>query len=162
MQPNVPALPPEQLPFVVVGFLLGTVCGSAVGALIGALFLQLAARWTASLDLSYGTAYLIVFISAIVNQFISLIVELMLLQAGADPGTQILARLATMPIGVLVIAGVISAQLDLSFGDSVVMAFVFCLIGLVLALALGCVIFILYIGMARAAPLAGLVAMGGG
>ena len=113
----------------------------AIVCLIGAVFLRIAAKLVDSLDVPFGEAYATVFIAALVGWAVGMILGFM---ARAMPAVQFLS----LPINLLVQAGVFAWRLSITFGKALLISLVMIVLWIVvwfiaglLGLGIGSIIF---------------------
>ncbi len=113
----------------------------AIVCLIGAVFLRIAAKLVDSLDVPFGEAYVTVFIAALVCWAVGMILGFM---ARAMPAV----RFLSLPINLLVQAGVFAWRLSITFGKALLISLVMIVLWIVvwfiaglLGLGIGRIIF---------------------
>ena len=125
------------------GMLCVLIFGVVIGTLVGAIILR-AACWLfnkfaggpqapgAISEPSFGTAMLIVFVATLLNGLISLSLGGVVSAAGANPQ---FGQLIGLPVSLLVLAGMTSAMLPTTFGKGLLVAVLYLVIGICIAVA---------------------------
>jgi hypothetical protein len=115
-------------PKQVVGFFIGLPIFAAIASLIAAIFLRAGTYWVTGAHLAYGDAYGVAFLMYIVQGFLGFGLALAMNQVSDEMADMM--SLASVPIGFLVQAGIISNRLETSFGQACVITLTMILTGL--------------------------------
>jgi len=146
------------------GLLIGLLCvllvALPIGALISAVILRAACSIFNKLagseksvpEPGFGKALGITAATLVVNVLVGIVIGLVFgagaVAAGANPAqTQILVNLISMPAGVLVMSGMLTAMLPSSFGKSLLITLIAYAIIIAIAVVVGLVIAVVGVGM---------------
>jgi hypothetical protein len=139
----------------IAGFIVGLIIGGTLGALIGALILRaaiglynkMAGPASSVTDPPFGKALVIVIVTMLANLMSSFMLGLAIGFAGAAAGIDpnrlgVIAQLASIPVGLLVMALMIHVMLPTTFVRGLLVALCYALIVIVLAIVIGMIIFL--------------------
>ena len=84
-------------------------------SLIGAVVLRAAAHWVVKLDVPFGRAYWTAYISFLANSMLGLFLGFMVGYATGSEEAVDALRFILLPVGFIVLSGIVSLRLNLSF-----------------------------------------------
>lgn len=124
----------SELAAVLIAELIGGVVGALVGCPLGAMLLKVASKWVAGLNVPFGKAFWTVFTSFYVNFVLLLILTFAVVGETASMEAVRALHMILVPVGFLIQSGIISSQLEFSFGKACLVSIT--MIGMFLGIAL--------------------------